>query len=146
MKTFTCGTALRTARALLPMLLVSALAADARELNGPTESRGIESVETAGLIELGGAFPGMAGHKLRARYITLAPGAVVAQHSHAARPAYAYILSGRVTEHRSTDPAPVEFKSGELAIEHGGLTHWLENTSGAPVRALVIDILAPQGE
>lgn len=132
------------AYALLPVL-ACALATDARELNGPAESRGIESVETAGVIELGGEFPGMAGRQLRARFFTLAPGAVIAQHTHDARPAYAYILSGQVTEHNNTAESPVVHKSGDIAIERSGITHWLENTSGAPVRALVIDIFTPEG-
>lgn len=132
--------------ALACALCMACASAGARDLHGPTQSRGIESVETAAVIELGGEFPGMRGRQLRARFFTLAPGAVIAQHTHDARPAYAYILSGEVTEHSDAADAPIVHAQGDLAIEKSGITHWLENTSDAPVRALVIDIFTPESE
>ncbi len=42
---------------------------------GPTETRGIESAETLGSISLEDEFPGLKGRVLRAREVTVLPGA-----------------------------------------------------------------------
>lgn len=119
-------------------------AASARELNGPSETRGVESVEKVGVIELGAEFPDSEGRQMRARIFTIAPGGVVAQHTHQSRPGYAYVLSGSIIEHRSDAEAPVVRRPGDVAIERTGVAHWWENESDAPVQVLVVDIFTPE--
>lgn len=58
--------------------------------------------------------------------ITLAPGGVVAYHSHADRPGSAYLLKGRLVEHR--DGAPDRrLKAGDVLTETTDVKHWVEN-------------------
>lgn len=115
-----------------------------RELTGPSKTQGIESVKALGLIELGGEFPSLEGHQMRARVFTIKPGGVVARHEHQSRPGYAYILSGKIMEHRNDAKASIVRKAGDLAIERTGVAHWWENTFDEPVVALVVDIFKPE--
>ena len=137
----------RTVAALLCVsfaTVFSPVTADARDLSGPTETHGVESVESIGEVDLAAEFPAMAGRQMRARIFTIAPGGVVAQHTHKARPGYAYILSGQIVEHRNDADDPIIRKPGDVAIEQTGVAHWWENESSAPVRVLVIDIFTPE--
>ena len=115
-----------------------------RELTGPTETKGIASIDPVGIIDLGAEFDGMSGRQLRARVFTIEPGGIVGLHTHQQRPGYAYILSGDITEHRNDMPGPVNHTAGSVAIEKTGISHWWENTSDAPVKALVVDIFTPE--
>ncbi len=113
-------------------------------LTGPKESKGIASIEPKGIIELSEDFPQMAGRQLRARVFTVEPGGVVGIHTHIERPGYAYIISGKIMEHRNDSPDAIEHAAGSIAIEKAGVTHWWENTSDEPVKALVVDIFKPE--
>lgn len=113
----------------------------ATAMAGPTANRGIRSVEPVAAIALGAEFPAMAGRDLRARVITLDPGAVVAVHEHRQRPGFAYVLEGEVVEHRQGEPAPIVRRVGERSIEGTGVVHWWENRSDRVARALVVDIV-----
>lgn len=115
--------------------------AEAAAAAGPTRNVGIEAVRSLGAVALGGEFAGMAGKELRAREITIAPGGVIAVHQHEARPGVAYILEGEIVEHRNDAAGPLTRRAGDAAFERTGVTHWWENTSGARVRALVVDIV-----
>jgi len=110
-------------------------------LQGPTENKGIKSVLALGNVALEGELASLAGKQLRAREITLEPGGVVAVHQHQGRPGIAYILEGQVVEHRSDHAEPIHRKVGAVAVEKTGLSHWWENKSDQPMRALVIDIV-----
>ncbi|MGH8119782.1 MAG: cupin domain-containing protein [Gammaproteobacteria bacterium] len=113
-------------------------------LNGPKDSKGIASIEPKGIIDLGVEFPVMAGRQLRARLFTVEPGGVVGIHTHIERPGYAFIISGRIMEHRNDTPDPIEHTAGSVAMEKAGVTHWWENTFDEPVKALVVDIFKPE--
>lgn len=113
-------------------------------LKGPKDSKGIASIEPRGIIELGEDFPQMAGRQLRARVFTIEPGGVVGIHTHVERPGYAYIISGKIIEHRNDAPNPIEHSAGSIAMEKAGVTHWWENTFDEPVKALVVDIFTPE--
>lgn len=113
----------------------------AKTLGGPTETKGIASVLQLGAIGLAQDFPAMEGRVLRARELEIAPGGVVAAHTHEARPGIAYILSGEILEHRSDHSEPVLRRQGDAAFEYSGVSHWWENVSDQPVRALVVDIV-----
>jgi quercetin dioxygenase-like cupin family protein len=113
-------------------------------LTGPTQTRGVVSIEELGIIDLGDEFPAMQGRQMRARIFTIAPGGVIAIHAHEQRPGYAMILDGSIVEHRNDASGPIVRNAGDIAIEKGGVAHWWENVSGEPVRALVVDIVAAQ--
>jgi quercetin dioxygenase-like cupin family protein len=110
-------------------------------LTGPTVTRGVSSIETLGVIDLGEEFPAMQGRQMRARVFTIEPGGVIALHAHEQRPGYALILSGSIVEHRNDRNGPVVRNKGDIAIEKSGVAHWWENVSGEVVRALVVDVV-----
>lgn len=111
-------------------------------LEGPTETRGVASVEKLGALELAEEFPALQGQTFRARRITIEPGGVIAIHRHQQRPGFAYILEGEIIEHRNDHPEPILRRAGDVAMERTGVAHWWENQSGAVVKALVVDIVA----
>ncbi len=110
------------------------------EFTGPSETKGIESINSRGVIDLGTEFNGMEGKQMRAREFTIEPGGVVGVHTHNNRPGYAYILEGTIIEHRNDADGPIVHEAGGLAIEKNGVAHWWENTSDKKVKALVVDI------
>lgn len=110
-------------------------------LSGPTQNKGIRIVRPIGVLELGGEFPRTEGRQLRARELVIEPGGVVAVHQHDARPGMAYILEGEIVEHRNDQSQPLVRKVGDVAFEKTGISHWWENRSQHPVRALVVDIV-----
>ena len=113
-------------------------------LKGPKETKGIASIDPMGIIDLGEEFPAMSGRQLRARIFTIEPGGVVGIHTHEQRPGYAFIISGKIVEHRNDHPEPLIRNAGDIAIEKAGVTHWWENTFDEPVKALVVDIFTPE--
>lgn len=113
-------------------------------LSGPKETKGIASIDPMGIIDLGGEFPAMEGRQLRARIFTIEPGGQVGIHTHEQRPGYAFIISGKIVEHRNDQPEPLVREAGDIAMEKAGVTHWWENTFGEPVKALVVDIFTPE--
>lgn len=113
-------------------------------LTGPTATRGVSSIETLGVIDLGEEFPAMQGRRMRARIFTIDPGGVIAIHAHEQRPGYALILSGRIVEHRNDQSGPVVRNKGDIAIEKSGVAHWWENVSGEVVEALVVDVVGAE--
>ena len=81
-------------------------------------------------------------YNLRMRYFEIAPGATVATHSHADRPAIIYFVSGEILEHSTTCAVPILHKAGESTGEIGNFTHWWSNESDAPVILVSSDIRA----
>jgi quercetin dioxygenase-like cupin family protein len=108
---------------------------------GPSANQGIESVRLLGSVPLAGEIEGGGGKVLRARELLIAPGGVVAVHQHDQRPGVAYILEGEMTEFRGESGEPIVHRAGSTALEWSGVTHWWENRSGKPARALVVDIV-----
>lgn len=113
-------------------------------LTGPAVTRGISSIETLGIIELGDEFPAMQGRQMRARIFSIEPGGVIAIHAHEQRPGYALVLSGSIVEHRNDQAEPVVRNTGDVAIEKAGVAHWWENVSAEVVKALVVDIVGSE--
>jgi quercetin dioxygenase-like cupin family protein len=110
--------------------------------HGPEETKGIESVEALGVIDLQKEFDALSDPRVfRLRRLTLAPGASVAMHEHDQRPGVAYILSGEINEHRDGQPTPR--RAGEWSFEQTGVTHGWHNQSESPVQALVVDVISP---
>lgn len=109
--------------------------------SGPTSNKGIKSAASLGSVDLGKEFTGLQGRVLRARELVIDAGGVVAVHQHDSRPGLAYILEGEIVEHRSDSAQPLVRRAGAVAFENTGITHWWENKSAKPVRALVVDIV-----
>lgn len=81
-------------------------------------------------------------YKLRMRYFEIAPGATVATHSHADRPAIIYFISGEILEHSTTCAVPILHKAGESTGEIGDFSHWWSNETDEPVVLVSSDITA----
>jgi quercetin dioxygenase-like cupin family protein len=83
---------------------------------------------------------GLAGHALRLRRLVIQPGGIVPWHSHTDRPAIIYIISGTITEYRSTCMVPIVHEAGDAAVEVKNTSHWWKNTGKRPVVLLSADL------
>ncbi|APO75881.1 cupin 2 domain-containing protein [Rhizobium etli 8C-3] len=81
---------------------------------------------------------------LRMRKLIVQPGGVVPWHSHETRPANIVIVSGSITEYRSTCKVPVEHKAGDVTAEFGALSHWWKNNGSEPAVLYSADILTSE--
>jgi quercetin dioxygenase-like cupin family protein len=79
-------------------------------------------------------------HALRLRRLVIQPGGIVPWHSHTDRPAIIYIISGTVTEYRSTCATPIVHRAGESTAEVKGTSHWWKNTGRRTVVLLSSDL------
>jgi len=79
-------------------------------------------------------------HALRLRRLVIKPGGIVPWHSHTDRPAIIYIISGKITEYRSTCATPILHKAGESTGEVKGTSHWWKNTGKKTVVLLSADL------
>ena len=78
---------------------------------------------------------------MRMRKLTISPGGIVPWHSHETRPANIYIISGSITEYRSSCSVPIEHKAGDVTAEFGPLAHWWKNNTDKPTVLISADIL-----
>jgi quercetin dioxygenase-like cupin family protein len=79
-------------------------------------------------------------HALRLRRLVVKPGGIVPWHSHTDRPAIIYIITGQITEYRSTCKTPIVHKAGEATAEVKGTSHWWKNTGKKTVVLLSADL------
>ena len=79
-------------------------------------------------------------HALRLRRLVVKPGGIVPWHTHTDRPAIIYIISGTITEYRSTCKLPIVHKAGESTAEVKGTSHWWKNTGKKTVVLLSADL------
>ena len=91
-------------------------------------------------IDLAKAASQFAGYLIRIRKLTVEPGGVVPWHSHGERPSNIYIISGAITEYRSTCAVPIEHKAGEVVPEFGAISHWWRNNTKEPMVLLSADL------
>ncbi len=110
---------------------------------GPTTPSGLTDTLISS-IDLSAMGPGLAGHKLRMRKLVIQPGGIVPWHSHEKRPANIYIISGSITEYRSTCSVPIEHKAGDMTAEFGPLAHWWKNNTKQPTVLISADFLSPE--
>jgi quercetin dioxygenase-like cupin family protein len=82
----------------------------------------------------------------RLRRLTIRPGGVVPWHSHADRPAIAYLLEGEITEYASNCAVPVEHKAGDVIVETPNLSHWWKNFSDKNAVIISGDLLKGQDD
>lgn len=81
------------------------------------------------------------GRLLRMRKLVVQPGGIVPWHSHGERPANIYIVSGAITEYRSTCAVPIEHAAGEVTAEQGNVSHWWKNNTKATTVLISSDIV-----
>ena len=94
-------------------------------------------------IDLSQAY-GIPGRSLRMRRLEVEPQGVVPWHDHSARPANIYIVSGEITEYRSTCRTPITHRAGDVVAEQGNTQHWWRNNSRRRAVLISADILPPQ--
>ena len=107
---------------------------------GPSAPTGVEDAVIAS-IDLSPLGNGFNGRKMRMRKLTIQPGGIVPWHSHEARPANIYVISGSITEYRSSCAVPIEHKAGDVTAEFGPLSHWWKNNTDKPTVLISADIL-----
>ncbi len=132
---------------VLPLASVSAMAGEC-----PADKTGVDVTKPGAMapkdvtdtviasIDLGAEYK-IDGRLLRMRKLVVQPGGIVPWHSHAERPANIYIVSGAITEYRSTCAVPIEHKAGEVTAEHGNLSHWWKNNSKTTAVLISSDIV-----
>ncbi len=103
----------------------------------PTENKGI-TVKQLSSIDLGPEIEGMNGRQLRMRMLTIDPGGFIGVHSHKDRPGTAYVLQGKITNHRG-DMAK-EYGVGDTWSEGKETDHWVENKGTTPAILIAVDI------
>lgn len=103
---------------------------------GPNESQGVTD-QVLSMVKLDN------GNMFRLRRLEIAPGGIVADHSHAERPANIYIQEGSIVEYRSDCKVPVVHNAGESTAEFGSFSHSWQNESNAPVIIISTDIVTP---
>jgi len=85
---------------------------------------------------------GMVGRQVRVRYWVMEPGGYIGYHKHNDRPAYVYLISGRVKETKKIDGTTKTFDLiAPLAVpESNGTEHWWVNETDEPVTMVAVDI------
>jgi len=92
----------------------------------PKKTTGL-SVEVPHLNNLGPQIGAMKDYDFRGRFITFAPGAAIAEHSHAERPGIVYVIQGEIVEFRNGER--IEYAAGDSWIEDAKTVHWAKNPS-----------------
>lgn len=105
----------------------------------PKERVGVSGVVLS-KVELPSDFDMRSGRVLRMRKVTVEPGGFLPMHSHADRPAVAYVLQGTMTEYLEAEALPVTVTEGQSYATHRR-PHALLNHGATPVVFLEIDIL-----
>ena len=95
-------------------------------------------------IDLGKTGSQFAGYQIRIRKLTIEPGGVVPWHSHSARPSNIYIISGAVTEYRSSCAVPIEHREGDVIAEFGAISHWWRNNTDKTMVLISADLFHAQ--
>jgi quercetin dioxygenase-like cupin family protein len=105
----------------------------------PAKAKGVTD-EVLSRIELKNGPVQLNDHALRLRRLVIQPGGIVPWHSHTDRPAIIYIISGTVTEYRSTCATPIVHRAGESTAEVKGTSHWWKNAGKSTVVLLSADL------
>jgi len=106
---------------------------------GPSEPVGVSDVVRA-MTDLSKEPASIQGRQFRLRQLDIAPGGVVPWHSHDNRPAMIYIVSGEIYEYSSSCAVPILHKTGDIAPEKKGTSHWWKNTGATPVLLISVDL------
>lgn len=93
--------------------------------------------------DLGNERVGLKEHQFRARRLVIQPGGIVPWHSHDERPAMIYVVKGEIYEYASNCTAPILHRTGDVAREAKGTSHWWQNTGKGAVELISVDIFPP---
>ena len=124
---------------LVGALLIFALQPTTAQEAKPQETKGV-TVDSKIVLGLAPQIPELKGYVLRVRKITMEPGAVIAHHSHEARPVAAYVVSGEFTEVRDDSPEIIR-GPGEQWVEGPDIAHWGTNRGQVPTVLIAVDIV-----
>ena len=105
----------------------------------PTENKGVTTSPISSFELSKQGLKDFDQRQMRIRQIKLEPGGQAAFHSHAQRPAFTYILSGTLIEHRKDAPDRT-YKPGDVLVESTDVEHWAENTGSEPVVLISVDL------
>jgi quercetin dioxygenase-like cupin family protein len=106
--------------------------------DAPTMPAGVTD-ELVGSVDLQQELS-LANRDLRLRRLVVQPGGIVPLHSHAGRPALITVVSGEITEYRSTCEIGIDHHAGDVSMESGGLSHWWRNNGSVPAVLLSADV------
>jgi len=106
---------------------------------GRTMPRGVTDVVRAS-TDLAKEPLALQGRQFRLRQLEMQPGGVVPWHSHDARPAMIYIVSGEVVEYASNCAVPITHRAGDIAPEKNGTSHWWKNTGTSKAVLISVDL------
>jgi quercetin dioxygenase-like cupin family protein len=112
---------------------------------GPTAPSGVTDTVRAA-TDLSAEPLALNGRQFRLRQIDMQPGGIVPWHSHNQRPAMIYIVSGEVVEYASNCAVPITHRSGDVAPERNGTSHWWKNISAVPAVLISVDLFPSQKE
>ena len=104
----------------------------------PTERVGISGVHLS-TVALPTDFDMSRGRLLRMREVTIQPGGFLPMHTHANRPAVAYVLQGTLTEHLEGQGEPMHLTPGRHYATHT-IPHALQNLGNTPVVFIEVDL------
>jgi quercetin dioxygenase-like cupin family protein len=126
----------------LPLFLVAAVLSGSvfSQVAAPAMGKGVTN-KPLGEIDLRAEIEDISGRRLRARLVTMEPGAQVAAHSHKGRPTLEYVVQGNVVEIRNG--VEIQHGAGDIVVATGDISHWWENRSKAPVVLLPVDVFKP---
>jgi quercetin dioxygenase-like cupin family protein len=110
---------------------VTAASAQAPEPKGPVAKPLLK-------LDLAPEIDSVQGRELRMQLTTYEPGASNKPHSHKDRPEVAYVLSGKIIDHRG-DVAK-EYGPGDSFTADRNTMHWMENKGTVPAVMLVTGI------
>jgi quercetin dioxygenase-like cupin family protein len=105
---------------------------------GPTDNSGV-ALEPIAEFDLEQLY-GIHGRHMRMRRVIVAPGGVFGWHNHDTRPGLVTIVSGEMTEYRSTCAVPIIHRAGEGTTEAGPIFHWWKNNGAAPAVLIAADL------
>jgi quercetin dioxygenase-like cupin family protein len=106
---------------------------------GPTQPRDVTDVVRA-TTDLSKEPAKIAGREFRLRELQIQPAGIVPWHSHDNRPAMIYVVSGEVVEYASNCAVPITHRSGDVAPEKNGTSHWWQNTGTKPAVLISVDL------
>jgi quercetin dioxygenase-like cupin family protein len=102
--------------AVSAVVLLVGMGAASAQMAKPTETKGVK-VDLLTSYDLGKeGLTDYTSRQYQMRKIVFAPGGVFMYHSHADRPGAAYLVSGRLVEHRDGAPDRI-WKAGDVIVE-----------------------------
>lgn len=121
------------------VVILIAVGSTAAQQAKPTENKGLKA-DVLTSIDLGKqGLNDYNSRQMRMRKVTLAPGGVLAYHSHSNRPTMDYIIKGAVLEHRDGASDRI-YKAGDTITENTDVNHWVENKGKVPAELVAIDL------